>query len=231
MEIREYAPSRDRGAVRTCFVELQDFERHLDPRIPPGEQIADAYLDLTFQRCREFDGVVLVAELDGAVVGFVTVWTRYRSSEPDDDLREHGFVSDLVVLADYRGCGFGRSLLRAAEARAREAGAHALRLSVKAGNDGALALYSAEEFAVSEIHLEKPLVQSERGPVGQSPPTRPPALRAPARCAGARAPAPLADQLTSWGGLRVEGRHLSRGTVHIPGRVGWPKGCWCCGLW
>jgi ribosomal protein S18 acetylase RimI-like enzyme len=148
---------RDRAAVRTCFVALQDFERELDPRIPPGEQIADAYLDLMFARCREFDGVVLVAEVEGAVVGFVTVLTRYRSPEPDDDPREHGFVSDLVVLAAHRGRGLGRSLLRAAEARAREAGALAVRLSVKAGNTGALALYSVEGFAESEVYLEKRL--------------------------------------------------------------------------
>jgi ribosomal protein S18 acetylase RimI-like enzyme len=158
VEIREFDPSRDRGAVRTCFVGLQDFEREFDPRMPPGERVADAYLDLMFRRCREFDGAVLVAEFDGVVVGFVTLWTRFRSSEPDDDPREHGFVSDLVVLAAYRGRGFGRSLLRAAEARAREAGACELRLSVKAGNAGALALYSAEGFAESEITLEKPLV-------------------------------------------------------------------------
>jgi ribosomal protein S18 acetylase RimI-like enzyme len=157
VEIREFAPLRDRAAVRTCFVALQDFERELDPRIPPGEQIADAYLDLMFARCREFDGVVLVAEVEGAVVGFVTVLTRYRSPEPDDDPREHGFVSDLVVLAAHRGRGLGRSLLRAAEARAREAGALAVRLSVKAGNTGALALYSVEGFAESEVYLEKRL--------------------------------------------------------------------------
>jgi ribosomal protein S18 acetylase RimI-like enzyme len=110
-----------------------------------------------FGRCREFDGVVLVAELDGAVVGFVTVLTRYRSPEPDDDPAEHGFVSDLVVLATHRGRGLGRQLLRAAEARARKAGARALRLSVKAGNAGALALYAAEGFAAAETLLEKRL--------------------------------------------------------------------------
>jgi ribosomal protein S18 acetylase RimI-like enzyme len=158
MQIRAFNPSRDQGAVRRCFIELQDFERKLDSRMPPGEQVADAYLDLMFRRCQEFDGVVLVAEAEGSVVGFVTIWTRYRSSEPDDDPRDHGFVSDLVVLLEHRGRGFGRSLLRAAEARAREAGARELRLSVKAANAGARALYSAEGFAEQEIYLEKLLL-------------------------------------------------------------------------
>lgn len=157
MEIRQYDPLHDRQSVRRCFVELQDFERNLDPRLPAGEHVADTYLDLMFQRCREFAGVVLVAEMDQAVVGFVTIWTRYRSCEPDDDPAEHGFVSDLVVSATHRGRGIGRRLVRAAEARAREAGARTIRLSVKAGNAGARSLYAAEGFKDAEIYLEKPL--------------------------------------------------------------------------
>jgi len=103
LRIRDYDPSRDSHVLRACFVDLQDFERRLDLRIPPGEQIADSYLDLMFQRCREFEGVVLVADVDRVMVGFVTILTRYCSSEPDDDPRAHGFVTDLVVLAAHRG--------------------------------------------------------------------------------------------------------------------------------
>ena len=125
--------------------------------MPPGERIADAYLDLMFRRCREFDGVVVVADQDGTVVGFVAVWTRWRSSEPDDDPGPYGFVSDLVVSAAQRGRGIGRALLRAAETRVREAGVPALRLSVKAANAGASALYAAEGFEAAEIEMEKRL--------------------------------------------------------------------------
>jgi ribosomal protein S18 acetylase RimI-like enzyme len=157
LEIREFDPPRDCAAVRACFVELQDFERKIDPRMPSGEQVADAYLELMHRRCREFDGAVLVAEVDRALVGFVTVWARFRSAEPDDDPSEHGFVSDLVVTEAQRRRGIGRALLRAAEARAREAGAGALCLSVKAGNTAARSLYAAEGFVVSEILLEKRL--------------------------------------------------------------------------
>jgi hypothetical protein len=67
MEIREYDPARDSHAVRERLIELQDFERELDPRMPPGGLVADAYLDLMFHRCVEFDGVVLVADIDHLV--------------------------------------------------------------------------------------------------------------------------------------------------------------------
>ena len=40
LEVREYDPSRDGSAVRARFIELQDFERSLDPRMPAGAEIA-----------------------------------------------------------------------------------------------------------------------------------------------------------------------------------------------
>jgi len=165
IEIREYDATRDRAGVRRAFVELQDVERAIDPRMPAGEVIADRYLALMHERCAAYDGVVLVADAAGEVVGFVCVWTRYRSTEPDDDPAPYAYVSDLVVEAGRRGQGIGRALLRAAEARARDAGVHRIGLSVKAGNDPAIALYAAEGFAETERMLEKRL-GGERIPPG-----------------------------------------------------------------
>lgn len=155
--IREFDPLRDPESLRACFIELQDFEHGLDPRMPRGEDVAEPYLERMLARCECYDGVVLVAEVEGRVAGYVTVWTRYRSGEPDDDPAPHGFVSDLVVLAKHRGQGIGRALLRAAEQRSRAAGASLLRLSVKSGNDAALGLYADEGFEESERQLEKTL--------------------------------------------------------------------------
>ena len=160
MEIREFDRARDMAAVRACFVELQEVERSLQPGMPPGEEIANAYLDLMFRRCQEFDGSVMVAIESGGVVGFVTIWTRYHSTEPGDDPSEHGFISDLVVSSANRGGGIGRALLRAAEVRAEEAGARVVRLSVLAGNVAAVSLYAAEGFKETQIYLEKALVQA-----------------------------------------------------------------------
>jgi ribosomal protein S18 acetylase RimI-like enzyme len=157
MEIREFDASRDLPAIRECFIELHEFERRLAPGRSAGDQIADAYLDLMFRRCREFEGSVLVAEEVDGILGFVTIWARYRSTEPDDDPAEHGYISDLVVTATRRGAGIGRALLRAAEARARAAGAQVVRLSVLAENHAARAFYRDEGFEDSEIVLEKRL--------------------------------------------------------------------------
>lgn len=50
-EIREYHDADDFQGVRKCLVELQDHERALDPRLPAGDTIADAYLQGLFRRC------------------------------------------------------------------------------------------------------------------------------------------------------------------------------------
>jgi ribosomal protein S18 acetylase RimI-like enzyme len=157
MRIREYDPSCDHAAVRDCFAQLQDFERALDTRLPRGADVADSYLQLLHERCREHEGVVLVAEEDAAVVGFVAVLTRYSSDEPDDDPAAFAYLTDLVVEPAHRRRGLGRKLLEAAEARARAAGVDCLRLSVKAGNAGAQALYVECGFEGYELVLEKRL--------------------------------------------------------------------------
>jgi ribosomal protein S18 acetylase RimI-like enzyme len=101
----------------------------------------------------------------------VVVWTRYRSTEPIDDPSEHGFIPDLIVSSSQRGRGIGEALMRAAEERARAAGARSLVLSVKAGNVSARAFYRAEGFAESEVYLEKALAQTALAgtPLGRAP--------------------------------------------------------------
>jgi ribosomal protein S18 acetylase RimI-like enzyme len=156
MPIREYL-SHDLSAVRTCFIELQEFERALDPRLPRGAPIADRYLDALFLRNDEFTGKVFVAEDDGWVVGYVSVLGDYRSDAPDDDPSPFAYVDDLVVLPEHRHRGCGRALLDQAEAYAAAQGRTSLRLRVKGGNYGAREFYARAGFAEHEIELEKEL--------------------------------------------------------------------------
>lgn len=43
--VREYDPARDASDLRQCFIELHEFERGLEPALPPGESVAEAYLN------------------------------------------------------------------------------------------------------------------------------------------------------------------------------------------
>jgi ribosomal protein S18 acetylase RimI-like enzyme len=155
--IREFDPVRDSAALRDLFTELQDYERQLDPAKPAGSAVADPYLSRMWDRCREWNGRVFVAEVAGGVVGFACVWARVRPDEPEDDPSEYAYVSDLVVSAAHRRCGIGHRLLSAAECHARSQGARSLRISVLARNGAARCLYGSAGFEEYEVELVKPL--------------------------------------------------------------------------
>jgi GNAT superfamily N-acetyltransferase len=157
MAVREYCAPDDLPAVRMCLIELQEFERALDPRVPSGATIADAYLEGLFRRCDQFAGQLFVAEADGRVVGFVSVLGACRSDAPDDDAAPFAYVDDLVVLPKYRGQGHGQALLGRAEAYAAAQGRSTLRLRVKGGNHPARGFYARAGYAEYEVELEKQL--------------------------------------------------------------------------
>ena len=159
MRIRDFRHPNDLPAVRMCVIELQEHERALDPRVPPGPAIADAYLDGLFLRCDRLEGRLFVAEADGQVVGYVSVLAACRSDAPDDDSAPYAYVEDLVVLPNHRGRGLGRALLGRAEAYAASRGRSTVRLRVKGGNGTARGFYARGGFAEYEVELEKRLVQ------------------------------------------------------------------------
>ena len=148
--IRVYR-QEDAPAVRRCVVELQEFERTIDPRLRPGEEMADGYWENVRARCTEANGRVVVAEQDGAVVGFLAVLTAEPFTELDDPPGTYALVTDVVIQSSHRGRGIGRQLLQHAEAFARAAGATELRIGVLAENTVARQLYRSVGFVP---HLE-----------------------------------------------------------------------------
>ncbi len=157
MLIREYAEARDRDGLRRCAIELQNFERTIDPRMPDGASIADPYLEQMFVDLRRNAGKVFVAIDENAVIGYACVWARTRPDDVSEAPQEYALVTELVVLASHRELGIGRSLLRAAVSYAKEQGSSCVRISVLAENDAARALYRSEGFENREITLEMAL--------------------------------------------------------------------------
>ncbi|MER7518063.1 GNAT family N-acetyltransferase [Streptomyces sp. NPDC126499] len=89
----------------------------------------------------------LVAELGGAVVGYVRV-------VPPTPLACNAHVRQIQGLAvsrAARGRGVARALLRAAATRARTQGATRLTLRVLGPNDPARSLYESEGFRVEGV--------------------------------------------------------------------------------
>ena len=156
VHVRAFHPG-DTREVEQCFAELQSHERSLEENRVDAETVSAAYVEHLLAQCRAWDGRILVAEWDGRVVGFVCVLARFDSKDMIEARPVHAFVTDLVVTAKMRGQGIGSTLLREAEAFARQEGASVLRLNVLAENRGARALYGKTGFRELEIKLIKPL--------------------------------------------------------------------------
>lgn len=162
MLMRDFNATTDTEHIRECVIELQNFERRIDSRMPSGEDIADAYIAELLSRCVENSGKILVVELDGHVAGYATILTKVRSGDLDDGDIEFGLVADIVVRQKYRGNGIGRKLIDAAESFARSRKVRWLRVSVLAENETARKLYEKAGFSELYVDLEKDLGTLER---------------------------------------------------------------------
>ncbi len=156
-KIVDYDHTAHRQALRELVIELQDFEHNLDSRVPTGAAIVDDYVAQMFERARQADGKIFVAEVGNDVAGFVAVMARVSSGEIQDGDYEYAQVTDLVVAADFRRRGIGQELLEAGEHFARSKSARTLRIGVLEKNRGAMQLYAAEGFNVLYSELEKNL--------------------------------------------------------------------------
>ncbi|OIJ98001.1 GNAT family N-acetyltransferase [Streptomyces colonosanans] len=99
----------------------------------------------------------LVAELDGAVVGYI----RLVFPTPlacNSHVRQ---IQGLAVADEARGAGVGRALLRAVQDEARRQGARRITLRVLTHNTPARKLYESEGFVVEGILPEEFLLEGE----------------------------------------------------------------------
>jgi ribosomal protein S18 acetylase RimI-like enzyme len=156
IQIRDYDPG-DAPQVERCIVELQTFERTIEPNRADPHAIAKPYLAHLLDQCHEQGGTIFVAVAEGTIIGFVCVLARVDSGSIIEADRDYAYISDLVVLPAHRGQGIGRVLLRRAEEFAVRSGAAVLKVDVLAANDGARAVYSAVGFQEHEIRLQKRL--------------------------------------------------------------------------
>ena len=145
----------DRPALRLAIIELQEFERRLHETRRPGEGIADAYLDWMLRRAAE-NGTVLVAEIEGVVVGFVAGWIEHTDNIAETaDSNRVGYISDICVLQVHRRQGIARQLLDGISEQFSAAGVTRIRVGSLAGNQPARASYERAGFVPYEVVYEK----------------------------------------------------------------------------
>lgn len=157
IEIREYREN-DEASLVALIRELQASEVVLYDRMKPEAQMGVWYIDLLKKKCAEDEGVILIAEEDGAALGYAVILTRSVEHGTGDEVAyDYAYVIDLVVAKDARRRGIGKLLLADCERRAREAGRDDLRITVLAANQGAHDLYRALGFDDLLINMRKAL--------------------------------------------------------------------------
>jgi len=157
LKIIDFERSIHLQQLRACVIELQDYEHALDRRLPTGSDIVDEYIPQMLMRCKNCQGQIFMAEVDGNIAGYVTILTKVSSGELEDGDIEYALVADLLVLKEYRGSGFGRKLLDAAETYARDHAVKWLRIAALAGNRPAIEMYSSMGFSHLFVEFEKEL--------------------------------------------------------------------------
>ena len=99
---------------------------------------------------------VLVAELDGEVVGYITTTT--------DQISGMGRIPNLAVDASCQGQGIGKALINAAMDRFRETGMEYAKIETLATNETGGGLYPRAGFkeVVRQIHYVMKMADAKR---------------------------------------------------------------------
>lgn len=95
--------------------------------------------DFLRERMERHQSVVILAELDGEILGFTQLYPMYSSVQTAPIF----ILNDLFVVERVRRCGVGRLLLDSASVAAAAAGGARLMLETAQDNDAARALYRA----------------------------------------------------------------------------------------
>ncbi len=133
---------------------LIDYHRALDPLYPlvPGIRAAlgeEIGRGLLGGFCR-----LLVAELDGALVGFAFAEVE-RIETRDASGPGSSWIHELYVMPEARRSGMGSALVRAAEKFLEKRGGGRIAVRVESGNEDALRFWERRNFTDRARILEK----------------------------------------------------------------------------
>ena len=102
------------------------------------------------------DQQILVAEMDGEVVGWIELHLRAAGGEPRMIRDMITVETDIAVLPQHRGHGVGSLLVEEGERWASEKGAQVITLETHVANTDAIRFYQERHgFRTTGIHLMK----------------------------------------------------------------------------
>jgi len=154
--IRKYT-REDTEDIKKCLVELQDFERLMDPKRLEGVRIAHEYLEHLLTLCENGNGTIFVVEINQQVVGMISIYIendlkRFRTNY------KFAYISDLIVMKEHRTDGVTKDLIDAAEEFAKSKNIDSIHASILKNHNESLSGYLRNGFQEWEIKVRKTLI-------------------------------------------------------------------------
>lgn len=140
--VRRAIPADAEGIART-FLESAEYHAALDPErysAPALGTILAHYRDVLQQSSGGEQGITLVAEFNGEILGFIDVRLE-RSKDLMHREMVYCHVSEIAVGGPYQGQGIGARLMQAAEDWGCKMGAEFASLEFHTANDRAGLFY------------------------------------------------------------------------------------------
>lgn len=136
MTIRQATPDDAEGITRV-FLQSAEHHARLDPEcyfVPDAQTITAIY------REGHAEGITLIAEVNGEILGFVDAHLA-RFPDPMHQKRTYCYITEIAVAIEHQSHGIGTQLLQAAEAWGRENGAQYSLLEFHTANTRAAEFY------------------------------------------------------------------------------------------
>lgn len=141
--IRKAVPT-DLDAIVTLWKEFMDFHARRDGHLARAADGHEWFRELVAEQIASDDVCILVAEMDGDVVGYCL--TKLAEAPPVLEEQGFGSVVDLAVTERYRRGGIGERLYREAEAWLDERGIRRIEVRVVMANEVSTAFWRKMGF-------------------------------------------------------------------------------------
>lgn len=151
--IREYT-KEDVVGIKECLIELQEFEKMLDPDRLSGIEIAHDYLEHLLTITRQEKGKVFVVEINNEIVGMISIAI-------EDDIRHFrkagkvAYISEVIILPEYRDRGIMKELLEKAEEYAKSKQVKTIQTALLAKHAEGIEGFTRNGFSSYEVILHK----------------------------------------------------------------------------
>ncbi len=153
--LRQYT-NNDVEGIKQCLIELQEFERMMDPQRLEGIKVAHEYLEHLLELCEAGCGKIFVVEIDGNIVGMISVYIE-EDKKHFRKIKKFAYISDLIVMQEYKNQGIIKELLEKAEEYAKSKEVASINASILKNHDEGLNGYLRNGFKEFEIVVRKQL--------------------------------------------------------------------------